>query len=38
MMRDAIVRSERLVPEAGDSSGTEKKRNVRHWKPLPSND
>jgi hypothetical protein len=25
------------VTEAGDSSGTQRKRNVRRWKPLPSN-
>jgi hypothetical protein len=25
-----------VVPEAGDSSGTQKKGNVRRWKPLPS--
>jgi hypothetical protein len=25
------------VAEAGDSSGTERKGNVRRWKPLPSN-
>jgi hypothetical protein len=29
---------EKLVAEAGDSSGTQKKGNVRHWKPLPDND
>jgi hypothetical protein len=27
---------EKLVAEAGDSSGTQKKGNVRRWKPLPS--
>jgi hypothetical protein len=31
------VRSEKLVAEAGDSSGTHRKGNVRRWKPLPSN-
>jgi hypothetical protein len=31
------VRSEKLVAEAGDSSGNHKKGNVRRWKPLPSN-
>jgi hypothetical protein len=25
------------VAEAEDSSGTQSKGNVRHWKPLPSN-
>jgi hypothetical protein len=28
---------EKLVAETGDSSGTERKRNVRCWKTLPSN-
>jgi hypothetical protein len=28
---------EKLVAEAGDSSGTQRKGNVRRWKPLPSN-
>jgi hypothetical protein len=28
---------EKLVAEAGDSVGTQRKGNVRHWKPLPSN-
>jgi hypothetical protein len=27
---------EKLVPEAGGSSETQKKGNVRRWKPLPS--
>jgi hypothetical protein len=27
----------KLVAEAGANSGTQKKGNVRHWKPLPSN-
>jgi hypothetical protein len=36
-MRIAIVRSEKLVAEAGDSSGTQRKGNVRRWKPLPKN-
>jgi hypothetical protein len=36
-LRDAVVRSEKLVAEAGDSSGVQKKVNVRFWKPLPSN-
>jgi hypothetical protein len=35
--RVAIVRSEKLVAEAGDSSGTKRKENIRRWKPLPSN-
>jgi hypothetical protein len=36
-LRVAIVRSEKLVSEAGKSSGTQRKGNVRLWKPLPSN-
>jgi hypothetical protein len=28
---------EKLLSESGDSSGTQKKGNVRRWKPLPSN-
>jgi hypothetical protein len=32
-----VARSEKLVAEAGNSSGTQMKRKVRHWKPLPSN-
>jgi hypothetical protein len=28
---------ENVVAEAGDSSGTQRKGNVRSWKPLPSN-
>jgi hypothetical protein len=31
------VRNEKLVAEAGDSSGTQRKWNVRRWKSLPSN-
>jgi hypothetical protein len=27
----------KLVAEAGDSSGTQRKGNVRRWKPLPRN-
>jgi hypothetical protein len=30
-------RCEKLVTEAGESSGTQRKGNVRRWKPLPSN-
>jgi hypothetical protein len=37
LLRGAIVRSEKLVVEAGDSSGTQKKRNICNQKPLPSN-
>jgi hypothetical protein len=29
---------EKLVAEAGDSSGTQRKGNFRLWKLLPSND
>jgi hypothetical protein len=28
---------EKLVAEAGKSSGTQRKGNVRRWKTLPSN-
>jgi hypothetical protein len=28
---------EKLVAEAGDSSGTQRKGSVLRWKPLPSN-
>jgi hypothetical protein len=28
---------EKLVAEAGDRLGTQRKGNVRRWKPLPSN-
>jgi hypothetical protein len=31
------VRSEKLVAEAGDRSGMQRKKNVRCWKPLTSN-
>jgi hypothetical protein len=37
-LRAAVLRSEKLVPEAGNSLGTQRKRNVSRWKPLPSND
>jgi hypothetical protein len=36
-LRVAVVRSEKLVAEAGDSSGTQRKGSVRNWKPLPIN-
>jgi glycerophosphoryl diester phosphodiesterase len=35
-LRVAVVRSEKLVAEAGDSLGTQRRRNAHHWKPLPS--
>jgi hypothetical protein len=35
-LRDAVVTNDKLLGEAGDSSGTQRKRNVRRWKPLPS--
>jgi hypothetical protein len=35
-LRVPDVRSEQLVAEAGYSSGTQRKGNVRRWKPLPS--
>jgi hypothetical protein len=28
---------EKVVTEVGDSSGTQRKGNVRRWKPLPTN-
>jgi hypothetical protein len=34
--RVAIMRSETLVAEVGDSSGAQRKGDVRRWKPLPS--
>jgi hypothetical protein len=36
-LRVAVVRSEKLVAEAGDSSENQRKENVRRLKPLPSN-
>jgi hypothetical protein len=33
----AVVSSEKLVTEAEESSGTQRKGNLRRWKPLPSN-
>jgi hypothetical protein len=36
-LRVTVVRREKLVAEVGDSSGTQRKGNVRQWKPLPSN-
>jgi hypothetical protein len=36
-MRVAVVRSEKLVAKAGDCTGTQRKRNIRNWKPLPGN-
>jgi hypothetical protein len=35
-LRVAVVRSEQLVAEAGDSTGTLRKGNVHRWKLLPS--
>jgi hypothetical protein len=35
--RFAVVRSEKLVAEAVDSSGTQRKWKIHRWKPLPSN-
>jgi hypothetical protein len=37
LLRVAVVRSEKLVVEAGDSLGTQRKENIRHWMQLPSN-
>jgi hypothetical protein len=36
-LRVAVVRREKLVAEAGNSSGTKRKGSVGRWKPLPSN-
>jgi hypothetical protein len=36
-LRVSVVRSEKLAAEAADSSGTQRKRNVRFLKPLLSN-
>jgi hypothetical protein len=36
-LRVASVRSEKLVAEAGDSSGTQKKGNIHRWKQLSRN-
>jgi hypothetical protein len=36
-LKVAVVRSEKLVAEAEASPGTQRKGNVRLWKPLPSN-
>jgi hypothetical protein len=33
----AVVRNEKLVAESGKGSGTQRKGNVRRWKPLPNN-
>jgi hypothetical protein len=33
-LRVTVVKSDKLVGEARDSSGTLRKRNVHHWKPL----
>jgi hypothetical protein len=35
--RVSVEISEKLLAEAGESSGTQRKENVRSWKPLPSN-
>jgi hypothetical protein len=37
-VRAAVVRNEKLIAITEDSSGTQRKGNVRRWKPLPSND
>jgi hypothetical protein len=36
-LRVAVVRSEKLAAESEESSGTQRKEDVRRWKPLPSN-
>jgi hypothetical protein len=35
-LRVATVRREKLVAEGGESSGTQRKGDVHHWKMLPS--
>jgi hypothetical protein len=35
-LRVAVVRCEKLVAEAGDSLGTQRKGNIHSWMPLPS--
>jgi hypothetical protein len=37
-LRVTVVRTEKLIAEARDSSGTQGKENVSCWKPLPSNE
>jgi hypothetical protein len=37
-LSESVERSEMLVAQAGDSSGTHSKKNARRWKPLPGND
>lgn len=32
------ISSEKLAVEARDSSGTQRKRNHRRWKPLPNSE
>jgi hypothetical protein len=34
---ESVVRSEKLVAEAGDSSGNQRKGDIRCWKPKPRN-
>jgi hypothetical protein len=36
LWRIVVVRTEKLVAEAGESSGTQRKVDVSRWKPLPS--
>jgi hypothetical protein len=36
-LRVAVVITEALIAEAGDSSRTQRKGNVRLWKPPPNN-
>jgi hypothetical protein len=36
-LRVTVTRSEKLVAEARDSSGTQRKEDVHLWQPLPSN-
>jgi hypothetical protein len=36
-LKVSVVKIEKLVAEAVEGSGTRRKRNIRLWKPLPSN-
>jgi hypothetical protein len=36
-LKAAVLRSEKVVAEGGDSSGPQRNGNVSRWKPLPSN-
>jgi hypothetical protein len=38
LSRVAIVRSEKVVTEAGETSGIQRKGNVHYWEPLQAAD